>query len=192
MQVHTLNYNSWVDKYTDYLYSFAYYKVGKKEEAEDLVQETFLSAYKGRENFNGTASEKTWLVAILKNKIIDYYRKPKISDNFSTYLDQTEESFENSFFDQNNYGRWNEKVTPNYFSEAADGYIIGKEFQRFLAICLEKMPSKLKSVFVSKYIEDKKTESICKEHNITSSNYWVIVFRSKTILRTCLQNKGLM
>ncbi|TAE35993.1 MAG: sigma-70 family RNA polymerase sigma factor [Sphingobacteriales bacterium] len=192
MDINTLNYNSWADNYTDYLFSFAYYKVGKKEEAEDLVQETFLSAYKGRENYNGTASEKTWLTAILKNKIIDYYRKPKIVDSFSTYLDQTEESFENFFFDQNNHGRWNEKVVDNYFSNAADGYIMGKEFQKFLSLCLEKMPAKLKSVFVSKYIEDEKTENICKEHNITSSNYWVIVFRSKTILRTCLEKKGVM
>ncbi|MBC7935185.1 MAG: sigma-70 family RNA polymerase sigma factor [Rhizobacter sp.] len=192
MQVNTLNYNSWVDKYTDYLFSFAYYKVGKKEEAEDLVQETFLSAYKGRETYNGTASEKTWLMAILKNKIIDYYRKPKITDSFSTYLDQTEESFEHSFFDQDNYGRWSEKVEDNYFSKAADGYLISKEFQKFLSICLEKMPSKLKAVFVSKYIEDEKAENICKEHDITSSNYWVIIFRSKTLLRTCLEKKGVL
>jgi RNA polymerase sigma-70 factor (TIGR02943 family) len=192
MQVNTLNYNSWADKYTDYLFSFAYYKVGKKEEAEDLVQDTFLAAYKGRETYSGAASEKTWLMAILKNKIIDYYRKPKITDSFSTYLDQTEESFEHSFFDQDNYGRWSEKVVDNYFSKAADGYLISKEFQKFLSICLEKMPAKLKAVFVSKYIEDEKTENICKEHDITPSNYWVIIFRSKTILRTCLEKKGVM
>lgn len=188
----TLDYNSWADTYTDYLYSFAYYKVGKKEEAEDLVQETFLSAYKGRETYNGAASEKTWLMAILKNKIIDYYRKPKITDSFSTYLDKTEESFDNSFFEPNSHGRWNESIEDNYFSKAADGYLISKEFQNFLGICLEKMPPKLRAVFVSKYMEVEKTENICKAHGITPSNYWVIIFRSKTILRTCLEKKGLL
>lgn len=192
MQVNTLDYNSWADKYTDYLFSHAYYKIGKREEAEDLVQETFLSAYKGRETYNGAASEKTWLMAILKNKIIDYYRKPKVTESFSSYLDQTEESFESCFFDQNNYGRWSEKIKDNYFSKAADGFLLSKEFQKFLSICLDKMPPKLKAVFVSKYIDDEKTENICKEHEITSSNYWVIIFRSKTILRTCLENKGVL
>ncbi len=192
MQIHTLNYKDWVDNYTDYLYTFAYYKVGSKEEAEDLVQETFMSAYKARETYNGMASEKTWLVAILKNKIIDYYRKPKVTDSFSTYLNQTERSFESSFFNQDNYGRWNEKINENYFSKAADSYLVSKEFQKFLTLCLEKMPAKLKAVFVSKYIEEEKSENICKEHNITPSNYWVIVFRSKTILRTCLEKKGVM
>jgi len=191
MQLHTLQYNSWVDNYTDYLYAFAFYKVGKKEDAEDLVQETFLSAYKNRESFKGDASEKTWLTAILKNKIIDYYRKPKVTDSFSSYLDQTEGSFDNSFFNADNYGRWTEEINENFFSKAADNYLLGKEFQHFLSICLEKMPTKLRSIFVSKYIDDEKTENICKEHSITTSNYWVIIFRSKTLLRSCLEKKGI-
>ncbi len=192
MQANRLNYNSWVDNYTDYLFAFAFHKTGNREEAEDLVQETFLSAYKSRETYNGSASEKTWLMAILKNKIIDFYRKPKLADSFSSYIDKTEESFEGAFFNQDNYSRWTEKIGENYFSTAADGYLMSKEFQQFLAICLEKMPVKLRSVFVSKYIDNEKTENICKEHNITSSNYWVIIFRSKTLLRTCLEKKGVL
>ncbi len=191
MQTHILNCDSWVDNYADHLYTFAFYKIGKKEEAEDLVQETFFSAYKSRETYNGSASEKTWLMAILKNKIIDYYRKPKITESFSTYLNQTEESFDNSFFNKDDFGSWNEYITDNYFSRAADGYHLSKEFQIFLSICLEKMPHKLKAVFVSKYIDDEKTENICKAYDITPSNYWVIIFRSKLLLRNCLQKKGI-
>lgn len=192
MQIHQLNCDNWVDNHTDYLYTFAFYKVGKKEEAEDLVQETFLSAFKGKDGFNGTASEKTWLTAILKNKIIDYYRRPKITSSFSSYLDQTEESFDNSFFDKDNYGRWNELIGENFFSRASDHYLVSKEFQKYFHICLEKMPTKLRAIFISKYIDDEETENICKEHMITSSNYWVIIFRSKTLLRACLEKKGLL
>jgi RNA polymerase sigma-70 factor (TIGR02943 family) len=192
MQEHTLNCNNWIEKYTDYLYSYAFYKIGKKEEAEDLVQDTFLSAFKGKEAYNGIASEKTWLLAILKNKIIDYYRKPKNTDSFSTYIDETADSFDNSFFDETNSGRWKKDIEENYFSNAAESYLLGKEFQRFLQICIDKMPSKLKAVFISKYIDDEKTEHICAAFNITPANYWVIIFRSKTLLRTCLENKGLL
>jgi RNA polymerase sigma factor (sigma-70 family) len=71
----TLNPAKWVDLYADYLYKFAYYRVNKDELAEDLVQDTFLSALKAKDNYKGEASEKTWLVAILKNKIIDHYKK---------------------------------------------------------------------------------------------------------------------
>jgi RNA polymerase sigma-70 factor (TIGR02943 family) len=192
MPVHTLQTNKWVDNYADYLYALALYKLGKKEDAEDVVQETFLSAYKSKDNFRGESSEKTWLVAILKNKIIDVYRKAKTSNNFSTYIDQTQTSFDNAFFDDNNYGRWSNQISENYFSNAADSYLISKEFQKYLTICIDAMPSKLKSIFISKYMDDEKAENICKEYNITPSNYWVIIFRSKTLLRTCLENKGIL
>lgn len=191
MGTHSLDYTTWVDKYTDMLFAIAYYKVGKKEEAEDLVQDTFLAAYKGRHTFNGTASEKTWLSTILKNKIIDYYRKQKVSHNISGYLQETNTSFDEAFFNEGG-GRWKEPIGENYFSTAADSYLIGKEFQKFLSICLEKMPLKIRSIFLSKYIDDEKTETICNEYNITANNYWIIIFRAKTILRTCLLKKGVI
>jgi DNA-directed RNA polymerase specialized sigma24 family protein len=45
------------------------------EVAEDLVRETLLAAVRSREKFGGCSSERSWLVGILKNKIVDYYRK---------------------------------------------------------------------------------------------------------------------
>jgi|SRR6185437_119880 len=74
-EISILNPEKWIDNYADYLYSFAYNRVSDEETAKDLVQETFLSALKAREGFKGEASEKTWLVSILKRKIIDLYRK---------------------------------------------------------------------------------------------------------------------
>ena len=67
--------SSWVTSFGDYLFSYALLKVGKREIAEDLVQEAFISAIKAKDTFKGDSSEKTWLTAILNNKIIDHYRK---------------------------------------------------------------------------------------------------------------------
>ena len=65
----------WVDQYGDYLYRFAIAKVKDAATAEDLVQETFLAALKSRKNFQRRSAARTWLTAILKHKIVDYYRK---------------------------------------------------------------------------------------------------------------------
>ncbi|HKK02115.1 MAG TPA: sigma-70 family RNA polymerase sigma factor, partial [Desulfuromonadales bacterium] len=65
----------WVDKYGDFLYRFAMSRVGDVQLAEDLVQETFLAALKTSSSFAGRSSERTWLVSILKRKIIDHYRQ---------------------------------------------------------------------------------------------------------------------
>ncbi len=61
-----LNPEKWVDNYADYLYSYAIARINDEDEARDLVQDTFLSALKARNGFKGEASEKTWLISILK------------------------------------------------------------------------------------------------------------------------------
>ncbi|MEJ2583717.1 MAG: RNA polymerase sigma factor, partial [Robiginitalea sp.] len=70
-----LHPETWVDLYADYLYNYAVVRVGDEELAKDLVQETFIAGLKSAQNFKGNAAERTWLVAILKRKVIDYYRK---------------------------------------------------------------------------------------------------------------------
>ena len=75
MTENSLNPASWVDKYADYLFNYAVVRVSDAEIAKDLVQETFLAALKSAKNYQGAASERTWLIAILKRKVIDYYRK---------------------------------------------------------------------------------------------------------------------
>ncbi len=65
----------WLDLYSDYLFSYALSRVHNKEVAEDMVQDTFLSAIKSKNSFQQKSTERTWLTSILKNKIIDYYKK---------------------------------------------------------------------------------------------------------------------
>ena len=66
---------SWVDLYGDYLFGYALSRIGDPSIAEDLVQETFLAGLRAQEGFEGRSSVRTWLVAILKNKIVDSLRK---------------------------------------------------------------------------------------------------------------------
>lgn len=185
------SFNSWIDTHSDYLFSYTMLKIGHEEDAKDLIQETFLAAYKNIENFKGESSEKTWLVSILKNKIIDYYRKKTKEKPTIQYLNETEDSFDKNFFNDNNFGRWKETINENYLSNSADTYLKGKEFQQYLTFCLNKLPIRLRTVFMAKYIDDETAENICKENEISSSNYWTMLFRSKTLLRTCLEKKGI-
>src|SRR4029079_8168637 len=73
----------WVDEYGDYLFKFALVRLRDQTKAEDVVQETFLAALKGRHSFAGRSAEKSWLVGILKNKICDYYRKASRETSFT-------------------------------------------------------------------------------------------------------------
>ncbi len=89
--------DTWIARFGDYLYSIALFKTNKVEIAQDLVQDTFLSALKANDHFEGRSSEKTWLTSILNNKIIDYYRKESKSGSMTEYLNDTDESFREIF-----------------------------------------------------------------------------------------------
>src|ERR1700752_3746381 len=72
---HLLDPRQWVKAHADYLYAYTLSRINNEEQAKDLVQETFLAALEKADKFEGKSSERTWLTAILKNKIIDIYRK---------------------------------------------------------------------------------------------------------------------
>jgi RNA polymerase sigma-70 factor (ECF subfamily) len=61
------------------------------------------------------------------------------------------------------------------------------DFLSILRACMNKLTGLGKTVFRQKYLEEKKSELICKELAITTSNYWVIVHRAKLQLRACLE-----
>jgi RNA polymerase sigma-70 factor (ECF subfamily) len=184
-----LDPDNWVNKYADYLYSIAMMKLRNAEMAEDLVQETFLSAFKAKDNFKGASSEKTWLTTILNNKIIDEYRKKARLSNTTQYISETEEQFTNHFFKHGEgvIPHWLEETAPADWGADADKKINQQEFYSILDYCIKKMPDKLAVVFVAKFVDEAETENICKEFEISSSNYWVIIHRAKLLIRSCLE-----
>jgi RNA polymerase sigma-70 factor (ECF subfamily) len=179
-----LNPKNWVALYADYLLNYAFFRVRDKAFAEDLMQETFISALKSQHTYNGTANEKTWLTAILKNKIIDFYRSKL--NKYSKLTDSIDNNTNNDFFNADTNFHWFESKQPHHWNNT-DKAIESDEFNIALNNCMKKMPEKLAVVFSLKYIDDEATEHICKEVGITSSNYWVMIHRAKLQLRECLE-----
>jgi RNA polymerase sigma-70 factor (ECF subfamily) len=181
-----LDPDSWLNSYGDYLFSYCMVRINHRETAEDLVQETLLSAFRSRDGFKGESSEATWLVAILKNKIVDYYRKKDILKETKDYLESTDGDFSKSFFDPND-GHWLRDATPQTWNAPADADMDQAEFQNVLRACVHKMPPKLVPVFIAKFFDEEDSETICKVHSISTSNYWVIIHRAKVLVRACLE-----
>jgi RNA polymerase sigma-70 factor (TIGR02943 family) len=180
-QKHTLNTNKWIDNYADYLYNYSISRVNNSDLAKDLVQDTFFAGLKSAKNFQGKASERTWLVSILKRKIIDYYRK------INSKKGQAEVRM--SFYeDGENEGSWLEERVPQSWDNASEKKIENEELRNQLELCINKLPEKYAMVFRMKTIQEFETEEICKELGITSSNLWVIIHRARTQLRKCMED----
>lgn len=173
---------TWFDEHNDYLFQFAHTKLLDRELAKDLVQDTFVAAFQAIDSFKGESSPRTWLASILKNKITDYWRKEK--------REQTKS--ESQFFKGDNEkgaGSWLSDKAPVQSIAAHDVYIEEQERQSDLEACLQGLPSQWNAIVVAKFLLEQKSDEICNEFEISSSNYWVIIHRAKLLLRDCLNNK---
>ena len=176
---------SWVEKYADYLYGFAMSRLRDEDVAKDMVQDTFLAGLQRLDRFEGNSEEKTWLTAILKNKIADFYRKR--SSNGLRDLKLTDAEGEQQDFFDTESGHWNEKYRPQAFGLEVDNPLMMKELGSILNECLAKLPGLWFSVFSMKHMDDLSSELICTELKLTAANFWVIMHRTKLNLRACLQ-----
>jgi len=177
-----LNPHHWVKDYADYLYAYAIRRINNEELAKDLVQETFLAALEKVDKFEGKSSERTWLTAILKNKIIDVYRKKSSGLNKDV---QAAEHEQQDFFESD--GHWSPEHKPLSFGIDTVDPLHNKEFNHILQQCMQKLPALWLAVFTMKHIDDEDTTIICTELKVSPSNFWVIIHRAKINLRACLQ-----
>ncbi|HEX9512549.1 MAG TPA: sigma-70 family RNA polymerase sigma factor [Puia sp.] len=180
------NPQKWLELYGDMLYQYALPRVNDKVIAEDLVQDTFLAALKGLDGYKGEASEKNWLFTILKNKIIDHYRKKATGLSVVEMPDL--QVFENVWFDEE--GNWVENRKPKDWY-ASDNPTERKEIQKIINWCKDHLKALQQQVFTLKYMEDLDSDEICKVLNISSSNYWVLIHRARLQMRDCVEKQWL-
>ncbi|MEX1002812.1 MAG: sigma-70 family RNA polymerase sigma factor [Crocinitomicaceae bacterium] len=176
----TIDTSAWVDEYSDMLYNYAFTRVSDHEMAKDLVQDTFVSALKALDNFQGKSTIKTWLFSILKRKIIDHWRKQDVRKTKPMSASATEnESGEERILQRQN--------APS-ISEIEVDYE-NKELGEVIMTCIRDLPEKWRGIVIDKLVDHKESEEVCKEHDITPSNLWVIIHRAKIQLRECLTAK---
>ena len=168
--------NEWIKKYTDSFYNYINNRVFDKTIAKDILQETFIAAWKNSSSFKNDANEKTWLFSILKNKLVDHYRSQA-----RLMTDITDNSY---FFDEADH--WTPHAGPKQWGDA-DSSLNKKEFYVVLNHCKTKLTTLQQLTFTMKYIDEYETGFICKVLQITTSNYWVIIHRCKLQLRQCLE-----
>jgi len=171
-----------VEEHSDYLLSFAMSKLRDIDLSKDLVQDTFVSAITKIDTFENRSNIRTWLTSILNRKIIDHWRRAE-----TRYTDPI-----SSFFNQEDpHKHWILDKRENASLETIEDEIIHDETNSDLFDCVEKLPEKWRGVIASKYLDEKVSEDICKDLEITPSNLWVIIHRAKLLLRDCLKKKDL-
>jgi len=166
----------WLKQYGDALYRYALSRLRRSHDAEDVVQETLLAAFKTRSQFEGRSHPRTWLMGILKSKILDRLRT---GARAAAEIDPAEMEawFTASGHWRKSPKRWGD---PAAFAERA-------EFWRVVRDCLAKLPPRMAEAFTMRTIEELRGDDVCRELAISAANLWVLLHRARLRLVRCLE-----
>lgn len=182
----------WVDDHGDALFRFAMLRVSDATTAEDVVQETLLAAWRGRDGYDGRSSLRTWLVSILKARIADHFRRAGRDRLESAGVTEAE-------FDT--HGSWSECPTAwrgralrtalDACADAAapDRRLEHAEFWDILSRCTSDLPGHLGRVLHSRTLADRPTDEVCEQEGISAKNLSVRLHRARLLLRRCLEQR---
>jgi RNA polymerase sigma-70 factor (ECF subfamily) len=169
---------AWLETHGDALYAYAIQRVRRPEIAEDLVQETLLAGLAAENRFDGRSAERTWLIGILRHKIVDHLRRAFRQRPIS----ELEADPAINLFDEG--GAW--KVAVPEWQGTPGAQLERAEFRAVLASCLEKLPPRLAELFWLREAEEMDTETLCQELGVSPTNIWTMLHRARARLRQCL------
>ncbi len=164
----------WVDHFGDYLFRYALGRLRDRDAAEDLVQETFLAALRARGRFAGRSSPRTWLVGILKHKLLDAVRRRA--------ADPGPDAAADALFDRK--GMW--RVRPEEWGGDPRAALETEEFWAAFHVCLGRLPVRLADAFTLRELEGLAAEQVCAALDVSRGNLWVLMHRARLALWRCL------
>jgi len=172
-----------IHAHRDELLRIARLQLRDADTAEDVVQETLLAALRSQASFGGRATLKSWLVGILKFKVIDALRRrargPIPASDLAAEADDTDLQ---RWFDRD--GVWEHKPVawhePHARAHEAD-------FLRVLEACLTRVPPNSARAFMLRELLGLETDEICGLLSVSKSNLGVLLYRARLSLRGCLE-----
>lgn len=171
-----------LERHRPYLLRFALLQLRERSAAEDAVQDTLLAAIQGAARFAGQSSVRTWLVGILKHKIIDGIRKISREQPLDARAEGDGAEDLEAFF-----------AGDGHFAESPEQWgspersLEERRFFEALERCLQALPKNTARAFTLREVMGLQTEEICKELGVSTSNCWVMLYRARMSLRACLE-----
>ena len=166
------------------LFRFALLQLRNESLAEDCVQEALAAAVQGADRFAGGSSVRTWLIGILKHKILDHFRKAGREQTVSVGDDETAlDDFDALFADDGHFVE-----APAHWANPEHA-LSQREFFDVLERCMQALPAATARVFTMREVLGVTTEEICAELGITANNCWVLIYRARMSLRECLEKR---
>jgi len=150
--------------------------------AQDAVSETLVAALEGVAGFQRTAQLRTWVVGILKHKIIDQFRRAGREVAIDTQEEMDGGDALEALFDAGGH-----RVSAPLDWGDPEANLSRQEFFTILEACLERLPPALGRAFLLREWLEMDTPQVCKELGISATNCFVMLYRARLRLRECLE-----
>jgi RNA polymerase sigma-70 factor (ECF subfamily) len=173
---------TWVDAHGDRLFRYALSRIRDERAAEDLIQETFVTALKARDKFLGNSSELTWMIGILRNKIFEHLRRQAKE---SPLIAEDDENREDAGFDAT--GHWKAASAPADWGGEPHRTAEGAEFSAALRNCLDALTPNVARAFVLREMEGVEHLECAKTMGVPPGRLAVLLYRARMRLRRCLE-----
>ena len=167
----------------DYLFKFARLQLRNDAWAEDAVSETVLAALAKPQAFANRSQLKTWLIGILKHKVVDALRHHgRQISGLETTEDADSDPLELMAF-----------KADGHFSEAPADWgnpeeqLNSQQFFQVLEACTDQLPANQGRLFLMREWLELSSEEICKDLQITPTNLYVQLHRARLRLRECME-----
>lgn len=182
-----MNDSAFLEDLRRQMVKFAALQLSDSHLAEDAVQEALIGAMKNSQKFAGRSAFKTWVFAILKNKIADTLRQRHRMVEASQLLhsDEEDEDFQ-ELFDRKGFWQADERPQEWAHPETA---IKNAQFWRIFETCLNHLPGQQGRVFMMREFIELDSNEICSALNLSVSNLNVMLHRARLRLRECLENR---
>jgi RNA polymerase sigma-70 factor (TIGR02943 family) len=167
----------------DYLLKFARLQLRNPTWAEDAVSEVMLAALAKPKAFEQRSQLKTWLVGILKHKVVDTLRQNSRELSYSAN-DEDDNTDPLEYMGFKADGHYSQAPTEWGHPEQC---MSQKQFFAVLEACLEHLPTAQARLFLMREWLELSSEDICKELSLTPTNLYVQLHRARLRLRECLE-----
>lgn len=165
-----------------YLMRFARLQLRNDAWAEDAVSETLVAALSKPQSFGNRSQLKTWLVGILKHKVIDLLRaNARTVAVADAQADEEGDELDRLSFKAD--GHFAE--TPNDWGNP-DQTLQQTQFFQVLDACMERLPPALGRLFLMREWLELSSQEVCKELSLTPTNLYVQLHRARLRLQECL------
>ena len=159
---------AWLHEHGDVLYRYALRRLSHAADAEDAVQETLLAGIRSWDRFHGRSTVRTWLVGIMRHKVLDTLRARA-----------TQRAAETASIESHPLESEGNPRTAQADSSPGEN----AELRAALRAAIDELGSPMREAVLLRVVDGHTTAAVCEALGISREQCWTLVHRAKTKLQ---------